>query len=185
MKFPYEILVVVIICMHAVECQIKKCPDGFKNTGGNMNPDCVACGPGWADSPKSQNSCLMCGPGLFSQNEWNAACSPCAAGFFSDQASNTACSPCEANSFSNSLSTACVECPLGQIKTASAQCEKCTVGTYSDLGGTKCVPCPNGYTVASGVTRCIDVSASDTLSPSKVAAYVMLPIVVNSLVGYS
>jgi len=82
MKFPYEILVVAIIFMHAVECQIKKCPDGYKNTGGRMNPNCVACGPGWADSPNSQNSCLMCGPGLFSPNEWNVACSSCAPGFF-------------------------------------------------------------------------------------------------------
>ena len=185
MKLPYEILVVAILFMHAVECQIKKCPDGYKNTGGNMNPNCVACGPGWADSPNSQNSCLMCGPGLFSPNEWNVACSSCAPGFFSNEESNTACSSCAADSFSNSVFTACVSCPVGQIKTASAQCEKCEVGTYSDLEGTKCLTCARGFAEVSGVTKCTDISPGAKLSPSKVAACMILPAILSSLVQYS
>ena len=105
--------------------------------------------------------------------------------FFSNEESNTACSSCAADSFSNSVFTACVSCPVGQIKTASAQCEKCEVGTYSDLEGTKCLTCARGFTEVSGVTKCTDISPGAKLSPSKVAACMILPAILSSLVQYS
>jgi len=88
------------------------------------------------------------------------------------------CSACEKDKFSNSFSSACVECPLGQIKNASAMCDKCIPGTYSDVTGRNCIACQYAFVEESGVTKCLTASASMQISAQSSIILVMIGVFV-------
>jgi len=161
MHSAYKIIAISILYMHAVEATIQICPNGYRNTGGRQNPTCAPCGPGFADNKNSQNTCDKCGPGFYSDKEANVACYTCGPGSYSKDDSNTLCSACEVNTFSNSFFSACVDCPVGQIKNASGACDKCFAGTYSDVTGRKCIAVSPGIkTSPSNFIGCMILQAT-------------------------